>query len=118
MNRHKLADVLIVGRGGGSMEDLGPLTMSGVVRAIAASQILWFPQWAEGDLPSVTLPRTLGAHPVCSSRAGGAGTHRGPEKLQNLTRRLERQVTSALDQWETDFCGLPSPGCCAIRRDC
>lgn len=39
MNRQQLADVLIVGRGGGSMEDLWAFNEEPVVRAIAASQI-------------------------------------------------------------------------------
>ena len=39
MNRKQLADVLIVGRGGGSMEDLWAFNEEPVVRAIAASQI-------------------------------------------------------------------------------
>ncbi len=38
-NRHGLADVLIVGRGGGSAEDLDAFNAERVVRAIAASEI-------------------------------------------------------------------------------
>ncbi|MBQ3367060.1 MAG: exodeoxyribonuclease VII large subunit [Acidaminococcaceae bacterium] len=39
MNKHRLADVLIVGRGGGSMEDLWAFNEEIAVRAVAASEI-------------------------------------------------------------------------------
>lgn len=38
-NRYHMCDVLIVGRGGGSLEDLLPFSDEGVVRAIASSEI-------------------------------------------------------------------------------
>lgn len=39
MNRHKMADVLIVGRGGGSIEELWAFNEEQTVRAVAASEI-------------------------------------------------------------------------------
>lgn len=39
MNRHNLAEVLIVGRGGGSIEDLWAFNEEKIVRAIASSEI-------------------------------------------------------------------------------
>ncbi|GHU87888.1 hypothetical protein FACS1894202_02980 [Clostridia bacterium] len=52
-NRHKLADVLIVGRGGGSIEDLWAFNDENVARAIAASEIPIVS--AVGHEPDVTI---------------------------------------------------------------
>ena len=52
-NRHRLADVLIVGRGGGSMEDLWAFNDERVARAIYASEIPVVS--AVGHEPDVTI---------------------------------------------------------------
>lgn len=53
INREKLADVIIAGRGGGSVEDLWAFNDEGVARAIAASEIPVIS--AVGHEPDVTI---------------------------------------------------------------
>ncbi|MDR1157947.1 MAG: exodeoxyribonuclease VII large subunit [Oscillospiraceae bacterium] len=53
VNRHRLADVIIVGRGGGSMEDLWAFNEESVARAIFASEIPVVS--AVGHEPDVTI---------------------------------------------------------------
>ena len=104
MNRHKLADVLIVGRGGGSMEDLWAFNDERVVRAIAASQIpVVSAVGHEIDFTSVTLPRTLGRPPRLQQQSWRCRNAPGPGKAPEPDQTSERQVTSALDQWENRF---------------
>ena len=52
-NRHKVADLIITGRGGGSMEDLWAFNDEGVARAIYASEIPVIS--AVGHEPDVTI---------------------------------------------------------------
>ncbi len=106
-NRHRLADVMIVGRGGGSLEDLWAFNDERVARAIYASEIPVIS--AVGHEPDVAISDFV-ADRRASTPSNAAEIavpdraellHRIESSRQRLERALCRRVESQRERLET-----------------
>jgi exodeoxyribonuclease VII large subunit len=99
-NRYNMADVIIIGRGGGSLEDLLPFSDEALVRAIAASDIPVVSavgheiDWSLADFAAdLRAPTPSAAAELVSPLAadGEARIERAKEELlANMESRLDR----------------------------
>jgi exodeoxyribonuclease VII large subunit len=99
-NRWRLADVLIVGRGGGSLEDLLPFSEELVVRAVAASGIPVVSavgheiDWALSDYAADLRAPT----PSAAAELVSESRYETRETVRALDRRLREAIKTRLDR--------------------
>lgn len=101
-NKHNLADVLIVGRGGGSIEELWAFNEEGTVRAVAASAIPIVS--AVGHETDFTLcdfaADKRAATPSQAAELAVADAEGYIMMVENLSRRCRHLMTTRLEQEE------------------
>ena len=100
VNWHGLADLIITGRGGGSIEDLWAFNEEGVARAIYASEIPVIS--AVGHEPDVTIADYVAdlraATPSNGAELAVPDQNEQYERLNHLSRRMRKAVEGKLGE--------------------
>jgi len=118
-NRTREADVIVLARGGGSLEDLAPFNSEFLARAIARSEIPVVSAIGhETDFTIADFVADLRAPtPSAAAEIITSAQHRVEERLEELSQRLNRSARYALMQARERFLGLSSDAAFARMRD-
>ena len=118
-NRTREVDVIVIARGGGSLEDLALFNSEFLARAIAASELPVVSAIGhETDFTIADFVADLRAPtPSAAAELITAAQHKVEEHLEQLSQRLDRAMRYALMQARERFSRLSAPTAFARLRD-
>ena len=118
-NRTRRVDLLVIARGGGSLEDLAPFNSESLARAIAASELPVVSAIGhETDFTIADFAADLRAPtPSAAAELITEQQHKVEERLQQLAQRLERACRYKLMQAREGYARLSVPAAFARLRD-
>ena len=118
-NRTREVDVIVIARGGGSLEDLAPFNSESLARAIAASEIPVVSAIGhETDFTIADFVADLRAPtPSAAAEIITTAQHKVEERLEELRQRLDRATRYALMQARERFLRLSAPAAFARMQD-
>ncbi|WP_158751149.1 exodeoxyribonuclease VII large subunit [Acidobacterium sp. S8] len=118
-NRTRKADVIVIARGGGSIEDLAPFNSELLARAIAASSLpVVSAVGHETDFTIADFVADLRAPtPSAAAEIITGALHKVEDHLELLTSRLQRAIRYRLMQARDNFARLTSDAAFARLRE-
>lgn len=118
-NRSREVDVIVIARGGGSLEDLAPFNTESLARAIAASELpVVSAVGHETDFTIADFTADLRAPtPSAAAELITAAQHKIEERLEELSQRLIRSTRYAVMQARERFGRYSAPAALARMRE-